>query len=377
MKLLKLPLLAAFLALSSLAANCEENTLVFKGVPYPIEILAAPGTAVGAALYETPFSEPPLKDYNTVLIQGEMPDPNIQLQIRVKNDSAFKIYDKAVIHRFPGGRFWAKYNLNSLTREALRITVLNAGVAASHTFTLYEAEVFRAPVLKETPSTFTAADYQPDPAFYLPREMPFTVVRRAEWKALPPREPYTPHSPIMFTLHHTRGNSPKNYAEAVREMQFIQDYHQNGRGWIDIGYHFLIDPQGDIFEGRPINVLGAHVKSWNDGNVGISIMGNYHPPVSQQPTKETLYTFTEMGRYLKTTYDIGVSSFYAHREIGPTDCPGDVLYALMPQLKNLIFKPAAESVPGPVVRPPAMDSLLNNSPAEAPPALRQLLEYDK
>jgi hypothetical protein len=376
MKSLKFPLLTAFLLLSA-TANCEENTLTFKDVPYPIVVPAVAETAAGAVLYETPFSEPPLKNYDTVLIQGEMPDPNIQLQVRVKNGAAFKIYEKALIHRFPNGRFWAKYNLGSLTREPLRVTVINSGVAASHTFTLYGVEAFRAAVLKEAPSTGTAAGYEPDPGFYLPKEMPFTVVRRADWKALPPTQPYTQHAPAMFTLHHTQGNSPKSYAEAVQEMQFIQDYHQNGRGWIDIGYHFLISPQGDIFEGRPINVLGAHVKNRNTTNVGISIMGNYHPPVNQQPAKETLYTFTEMGKYLKTTYDISVSSFYAHREIGPSDCPGDVLYSLMPQLKDLIFKPAADAIPGPVVRPGDTIPLLSDTPEETFPAFRQLLEYNK
>lgn len=356
---LKIAFLAAFPALNPVAANCEENALNFAGVPYPIEIAVAPGTAAGAALYETPFSDPPLKDYDTVLIQGEMPDPGIQIQVRVRNGAVLKIYD-AVFRRFPGGRFWAKYDLGSLTREPLKLTLISAGVTAGHTLTLYGAEAFRASILKESPAAGLPAGYQPDPGFYLPKEMPFAVVRRGEWKALPPTAPYAPHTPAMFTLHHTRGHSPKNYAEAVSEMQFLQDYHQNGRGWIDIGYHFLISPQGDIFEGRPVNALGAHVKNRNTGNVGISVMGNYHPPVSQQPAKETLYTFTEMGKYLKTAYDISVSSFYAHREIGPTACPGDELYALMPQLKDAIFTPAADA-----------------APAEAFPAFRQLLEYDK
>jgi len=373
MALFKFSLLAAFLALNPGPAACDENTLTFTDIPYPIEIRLLPGAQVGAVLYETPFSGSLLKDYDTVLIQGEMPDPNVQLQVRIKNGSAVKVYDKSAIHRFPGGRFWAKYSIGRLTHEQLKIAVINAGVTNSHTFTIYEAEAFSAPGPKEPVSTDTAAGYQPDPGFYLPMEMPFTVVRRADWKALPPTQPYTQHLPRMFTLHHTQGHFPKDYAEAVQEMQFIQDYHQNGRGWIDIGYHFLIDPQGDIFEGRPINVVGAHVKNWNTGNVGISIMGNYHPPVSQQPTKETLYTFTEMGKYLKTTYNISVSSFYAHREIGPTDCPGDVLYALMPGLKDLIFKPA---VTGPVAAVP-LAPFPGGSPAPEFPALRQLLEYNK
>ena len=118
------------------------------------------------------------------------------------------------------------------------------------------------------------------------------------------------------------------------------------------------------------------MKNRNTGNVGIAIMGNFHPPVSQQPTKETLYTFAEMGKYLEAAYDLSVSSFHAHRELGPTDCPGNVLYALMPELKDLIFS-ATDIVPGPVLSAVGTDPLFSDTPAQAFPAFRQLLEYNK
>jgi hypothetical protein len=182
--------------------------------------------------------------------------------------------------------------------------------------------------------------YVPDPSVSITTAAPFHVIRRAEWGAKPPTEAYTP-DPVkhFFTIHHTQSHYPKTYDESVAEMQFIQDFHQNGRGWIDIAYHFLIDPMGNIFEGRPISVLGAHVKSHNTANVGISIMGNYHPPQHDPITQQTLNSFVSVGRYLKDTYEVDVSSFYAHREIGQTDCPGDDLYAKKPMLRDLIFNP--------------------------------------
>ena len=373
MKPLKLPLLALFLILNAGRAHCEENALHFKNTALPIMIPVAEDTAIGAVIYETQFSETPAKDYDTVLIDGEMPDTSVRLQVRVKNGATVKTYDGAVLHRFPNGRFWAKYKVGPLTREPLKIALINDGAQSAHTFTIYGAETFSEAFMKESPSAVTMPAYQPDPGFFLPEVMPFAVVRRATWKAAPPKEPYTPHAPKIFTLHHTQGNSPKNYEAAVQEMQFIQDYHQNGRGWIDIGYHFLISPQGDIFEGRPVNVVGAHVKDRNTGNVGISIMGNYHPPASQVPTKEAISSITKLGKYIKSTYDISVSSFYAHRDIGPTDCPGDELYKRMPELKRLIFK---TGTPAPVasVYP---DSALPTDVTTEFPSLKQLLEYIK
>jgi hypothetical protein len=54
----------------------------------------------------------------------------------------------------------------------------------------------------------------------------------------------------------------------------IQGFHQNGRGWIDIGYHFLIGPEGIIYQGRPENVRGAHATP-NTNKVGICLIGDY------------------------------------------------------------------------------------------------------
>ena len=100
----------------------------------------------------------------------------------------------------------------------------------------------------------------------------------------------------------------------------------------------LIDPLGNIFEGRPVDAIGAHVKNENTGNIGISLMGYYHPPVSDTPTVKTFESFIAVGKYIKDNYSIRISSFYAHRELRATDCPGDIIYENMPNLKKAIFE---------------------------------------
>ena len=351
------------------AAHSEESDLLFQGARYPIEIAVSPETPVGAVIYETPLAEVRSGDYDTVLIEGLMPDPGVMLQVQLQNGAASKTYDKPVLHRFPNGRFWAKYKVAAFTREPLKITVLNAGVSQKHTLSLYNAEVFSAAAERENQSAGLPADHQPGPELALPKSLPFPITRRAAWKAAPPKKSYTEHTPALFTLHHTAAHSPADRAAAVEEMQFIQDYHQNGKGWIDIAYHFLISPQGDIFEGRPIGVVGAHVANRNANNVGISIMGNYHPPADQRPTQKVLNAIATIGRYLKTTYKIDKSNFFAHREIGSTDCPGDNLYAKMPGLKTQIFRSAVLE-PAVAVR---ADASFDGTPAGEFPALNQLI----
>ncbi|MBI4803521.1 MAG: N-acetylmuramoyl-L-alanine amidase [Elusimicrobia bacterium] len=349
----------------------DGKSVVFAGAQYPLKITLSPGEKPGGVIYESALSEPMRFGYDTVLMQGEMPDPGIKLEIWVKSRSIFKDYDRYrenVFKRFPNGRFWARFAV-AATKQPLKLVIRSDGTKAVHIFTVYEFEAISEASLKEPiDPAAPPVDLQDDPTFSIAQDVPFAVIRREAWAAAPPKEPYIRHAPRLFTLHHTAGRYPKNYGEAVSEIQFIQDYHQNGRGWIDIGYHFLIDPQGNILEGRPMHAVGAHVLNRNTGNIGISFMGNYHPPASDEPDQKALDSFTRVGSYIKDNYSITVSSFYAHREIGATDCPGDLLYARLPALKEMIFPQAAAAeimdFNSYFWEPPA--------PAEGPPAFRQL-----
>ena len=104
-------------------------------------------------------------------------------------------------------------------------------------------------------------------------------------------------TPQKFTVHHTAGiNDDPNPAATVRA---IYRFHAIDRGWGDIGYQFLIDAQGTVYEGRQTDtslatppafdatgksVQGAHVADHNSGNIGISLLGTY---VSRRPSALT------------------------------------------------------------------------------------------
>lgn len=344
-----LKLLAALLfsAVSAFAAG-DEKDLAFPGLPYPITFAVNAAHKTGGVSYETRYSAEAEKDYDTVLLQGVMPDPNIRLEVAAKPKAFFlsgERYEQTGFRRYPNGRFWASYRAAAPTRQPVRLSVVDLGLTKlGRDLVIYSTELLRRGDLKEAVETSSAA-YVPPAELSVPDGAPFKLVRRAAWSAKPPKEPFSPHKPYYFTIHHTQGNYPRSYDEAVAEVQFIQDYHQNAKGWNDIGYHFLIDPAGDIFEGRPIGVVGAHVLNRNSGNVGISILGNYHPPSQDQFSPAAQSSFVSVARYVKDTYSVSVSSFYAHREIGKTDCPGDNLYAKKQLLSDLVFTPAMQSVP--------------------------------
>ncbi len=91
----------------------------------------------------------------------------------------------------------------------------------------------------------------------------------------------------------------------------------------DIGYHFVIDPYGRLFEGRDLRYQGAHANGDNNvGNIGICLIGNFE---KEKPTQAALDALEREIGALRQKYDIPRSRVYGHRELRATECPGDAL----------------------------------------------------
>ena len=80
-------------------------------------------------------------------------------------------------------------------------------------------------------------------------------------------------------MHHTAGRNDYTRAQAPAIVRGIQLFHVKGNGWNDIGYNFLVDRFGTIYEGRfggvDRNVIGAHALGFNTESVGIALLGTY------------------------------------------------------------------------------------------------------
>ena len=96
------------------------------------------------------------------------------------------------------------------------------------------------------------------------------IVDRAGWGAAESTGCGYDISKYRTAIHHTASPPGDNDTYDTRIRQ-IQSYHINGNGWCDVGYHFLVTQNGQIWEGRPLDFQGAHVGSNNSGNAGISI----------------------------------------------------------------------------------------------------------
>lgn len=146
-------------------------------------------------------------------------------------------------------------------------------------------------------------------------------------------------------LHHTAGMQNLNDpAAAIRSIYY---YHTVSRGWGDIGYNFIIDTEGRIYEGRSGGemVVGAHAGRANVGSVGIAVIGDYHTELEVPGVVED--SLVELMSFLADKYElnpVAVESFrgmslpniIGHRDVGNTACPGDRLYAKLPEIRERV-----------------------------------------
>ncbi|XP_032366476.1 peptidoglycan recognition protein 5 [Etheostoma spectabile] len=160
-----------------------------------------------------------------------------------------------------------------------------------------------------------------------------TIVSRQQWGAAAPKKRETlKGSAQRVVIHHTALPRCKGQKECMDRLVSIQRGHMKDRGFDDIGYNFLVGGDGAVYEGRGWGVVGAHTKGNNDDSLGIAFMGNFK---NDTPSTEAMSS-------VKKLLQSGVSqgflnpkfSLFGHRDLGDTECPGEKLYAVLPQLRG-------------------------------------------
>lgn len=119
-------------------------------------------------------------------------------------------------------------------------------------------------------------------------------------------------------LHHTWSPTSAQY-RGLSTVQAIQRYHVQERGFSDIGYGFLVAPDGTCFNGRPMNVMGAHVKGHNQ-DIGVACIANFDT--------EDPWQWRGMGQLracvniLLGRMGVGPEAVFFHRDAADKSCPG-------------------------------------------------------
>jgi len=174
-------------------------------------------------------------------------------------------------------------------------------------------------------------------------------------------------------VHHTAGRNGYRRTEAPAIVKAIQLYHVQGNGWNDIGYNFLVDRFGTIYEGRyggvDRNVTGAHALGFNTGSVGVALLGTYGGTAPSGAAQDALARLLawrlDLAHVDPTGFTTVISSGserYAgglpvllrnvsgHRDTGFTECPGDQLHSQLNTIATAandiglpkVYEPSAE-----------------------------------
>ncbi len=223
----------------------------------------------------------------------------------------------------------------------------------------------------------------------LPGKTPFArpaIISRAQWGAdesLKPCQNPVDGPTKAMVVHHTGGSNDYTKEESAQVVRGIYAYHAQTLGWCDIGYHALVDKYGQIFEGAAGGlegtVQGTHVGGFNADTTSLSLIGDLNQVA---PTREML---DSAGDYLAwklkqagldpngtaqlTSIGFEGSPYAAgtvvskpvilgHRDLGSTDCPGNLGYAALGELRTMAAKGgsgAAAAVPAaPVTSTPTV-----------------------
>ena len=173
---------------------------------------------------------------------------------------------------------------------------------------------------------------------------------RADWGADESLMTWTPRQGQVkgAIVHHTAGTNSYTSAQVPSIIRGIYTYHAKTRGWGDIGYNFLVDRWGRIWEGRTggveLEIVGAHALGVNDETVGVSVLGNYEQATVSNAAvrgvidllawKLSLHGVPARGY---TTLDGSREArISGHRDVGSTACPGASIYQRMTEIRSKV-----------------------------------------
>jgi hypothetical protein len=151
------------------------------------------------------------------------------------------------------------------------------------------------------------------------------VICKDAWGAAPVQGEFVGHQIERLTVHHTAVLMGSN-TEAPGRMRSYQRYHQE-QGWPDIAYHYLIDANGNVYEGRPVGARGDTFTDYDPtGHFLVCCDGHF----DQQPIPAAqLAALTDVLAWAAIEYGAGPSTIAGHSDYASTTCPGSSLAALV------------------------------------------------
>ncbi|MFE6236716.1 peptidoglycan recognition protein [Cellulosimicrobium sp. NPDC057862] len=173
---------------------------------------------------------------------------------------------------------------------------------------------------------------------------------RAQWGADESLRTWSPAQGNVqaAVIHHTAGTNSYGTGDVPAILRGIYAYHAQTRGWGDIGYNFLVDKFGRIWEGRAggieLETTGAHVSGYNTPTTGVSVLGNYQTATVSNAAVDAIVRL--LGWKLSihgvdaggTTVINGqrLPTIFGHRDVASTSCPGQSLWIRQDEIRRRV-----------------------------------------
>ncbi|MCL4293019.1 MAG: peptidoglycan recognition protein, partial [Acidimicrobiia bacterium] len=134
-------------------------------------------------------------------------------------------------------------------------------------------------------------------------------------------------SDVRFAVvHHSAGGNSYSPSQSAQLVRGIYAYHTQANGWCDVGYNFLIDRYGQVFEGRyggiERSVIGAHAQGFNTGSTGVAVLGNF---VGASPPSAVTSSLVKLLAWKLVLHDVKPNGWVSYRTAGSNRySPGSV-----------------------------------------------------
>ena len=200
-------------------------------------------------------------------------------------------------------------------------------------FPLMQKEMFQEITIKKDKTQKVRLIWQ---AEYICNEISKKIISRNKWSKRKPNfngmEYHFDYSTIA--IHHSGDDLV--HPLRTRTPKDIEKEHFEKNGWDDIGYHFLVDAAGKIYEGRRLYFKGSHIGNANSHKIGILVIGDFEPQFydihDETPTNAQISSVCNLVLLLKKYFPLEILG--GHRDWGKSVCPGENLYKLLPEIRT-------------------------------------------
>ena len=171
------------------------------------------------------------------------------------------------------------------------------------------------------------------------------AICKSAWGGREPSGALTSHTIERMTVHHTAALLDAN-RKAPARARAHQRFHMDDRGWVDLAYHFLVDANGNVYEGRRVTAVGDTGTNYDPtGHFLVCAEGDFN---SQAIPAAQVSAMADVLAWGAVHFGVDPATIRGHRDWAATSCPGDNFYSLISRgtLEQSVRDRVASGAPG-------------------------------